>query len=101
MSDDDEKNIAKSGARKTLSLRPGSGGGGARGGSGASTVVVQRKRKKVVTPGEPAGNRDQQAAQKTYPGGLTKQEWETRQKVLEKSKTGGGSSALERLQQAN
>ena len=101
MSDDDEKNIAKSGARKTLSLRPGSGGGGARGGSGASTVVVQRKRKKVVTPGEPAGNRGQQAAQKTYPGGLTKQEWETRQKVLEKSKTGGGSSALERLQQAN
>ncbi|MGB0382930.1 MAG: hypothetical protein ACPGJH_08665, partial [Alphaproteobacteria bacterium] len=79
MSDEGQKTPAKPEGRKTLSLRPGAGSAGARSGSranGGAQVVVQKKRKRVVAQGDTQQSR---TAQKTYPGGLTKEEWEARQ----------------------
>ncbi len=100
MSDNDQKTPGKAAGRRTLSLRPGASGASNRGASsGGSRVVVQKKRKRVVTPSE-GGPKGAQSAPKTYPGGLTREEWEARQKVLERAKSGNTSSALDRLRQA-
>lgn len=101
MSDEGQKTPAKPEGRKTLSLRPGAGSAGARSGSranGGAQVVVQKKRKRVVAQGDTQQSR---TAQKTYPGGLTKEEWEARQKVLERAKSGVTTSSFDRLRQAD